>query len=110
MKSLNVIWRCLTDGAVYAIEDLHTMRLGIGGAGCKTSRNGTCDNEKGLDVYGHMADWMRMRSSCPSLKKHTPHDHPSFHLSAMNSYDSLLFLHYKDNVEELERFQKGTFI
>jgi hypothetical protein len=110
MTTLDVMWKCLVDGAVYAIEDLHTMRLGIGAAGCKTSSNGTCDNDNGSDVYGHMADWMRMRSTCPPLEKHTPHNHPSFHLSQMYSYDSLLFLHYKDNVEELQRFQKGTFI
>jgi hypothetical protein len=100
--SLNSLWSCLNDNAVYVIEDLHTMNMGPKYL------------EEGKEtVFKKLGDWMKVRSPpthlegsvSPKLKEIT--HHPGWHLRKLSFYDSMLFLVYGKRVPLMKRFRKG---
>ena len=110
------------DGAVYAIEDLHTHNMP---ASLLPPSHRMTSNEHGgeetlvvdkikhhyakhTDVFGHLAQWARVRSPYPG--NFPDEHHPAYHLAKMVTYDSLVFLHYAKNSIKLERFSVGQFI
>jgi len=101
ITSLLSLWDCLNDNAVYVIEDLHSLNM---------KRGNLLEGE--VNVFQILAEWMKIRS--PGLHyKDSPQKakmiekHPAWHLKNLQFYDSILFLHYADEVPPLEDFEKG---
>jgi len=95
LTSLRSLWSCMKNNGVYAIEDLHALSMGNHFYNRKTEKS----------VFRVLAHWMMIRS--PALKKKTPHfarspGHPALHLNHLSFYDSMVFLHYADNITDLE--------
>jgi len=100
--SLNTLWWCLNDNAVYVIEDLHTMNMGSPWLG-----------EGKETIFKKLGDWMRARSPPTNdfgavRKPRNITHHPGWHLRKLSFYDSLLFLLYGERVPLLKRFRKGS--
>jgi len=95
LTSLRILWKCMKNNGVYAIEDLHALNMG------KYYYNRNTQ----VSVFHVLAQWMMIRS--PALKvAHThpttyPNNHPALHLNELSFYDSMVFLHYADNITEL---------
>ena len=105
LTSLYHLWGCLSDKAVYAIEDLHTMTLYKGQDGMLV---------QGRDFYGVLELILRRTSSYISDVKvlenqnYPPTDKFSGHIRELRHYDSLVFFHYSQYpIPQLQRFQKG---
>jgi len=97
LASLGTLWTCLKNDGVYVIEDLHTMNMG-----------GSFLLKDGKSVIQEIAEWMRIRSpdiGNPDNKEFR--NHPSRHLKKLMFYDSIIFLHYGNEVPPLGRFRKG---
>jgi len=96
MTTLLVLWRCLSDNAVYVIEDLHTLNF----KGVKFLKEGE------VDVFQRLAGWEKVRSP-RGMGIGVPTDHPGWHLKKLSFYDSMLFLFYGEKVGNLGGFKKG---
>jgi len=94
--SLLSLWDCLNDNAVYAIEDLHALNMKMGSL-----------SEGDVNVFQELAAWMKIRSPRLGRSKRME-KHPAWHLKKLVFYDSLLFLHYADEVQPLKDFVKGS--
>lgn len=110
MVSLETLWttpNCLSDTAVYAIEDTHAM----------TIFPSATQQYRGKDFFGHMADLMRYSSAYLSIARQpesntfvevigTPHPLAK-HIYAMHVYDSMVVLHYQESWEPLQKISRG---
>jgi len=97
LTSLVSLWNCMKDGGIYVIEDLHALNM-LGG------------NPGELTVFNEMEMWMKTRSPDPNpsaISYKEMREHPSFHLTKLSFYDSIMFLHYGQNVTSLGRFMRG---
>lgn len=105
MTSLRVLWWCLNDGGVYAIEDLHSMSM------WDASRDGMI--VEGKDAFGHLGDIGRSMTQYfhekdGTMVRREKWMHPmSSHISEMSIYDSVAFLHYKKSASMLTHIKKG---
>lgn len=114
MTSLNILWRCLTDGAVYVIEDLHMVAVPpkwmVKEARMTTDAAGQTGGQSRPhhDTFGHLANWARERSPYPGTLPNM--DLHSAHLHKMVFYDSMVFLYYVSTVPKLTSFRIGNFI
>jgi hypothetical protein len=105
MTSLRVLWWCLNDGGVYAIEDLHSMSM------WSPDRDGMM--VEGKDAYGHLGDLSRAMTQYfqeregVMLRREKWMDPMSSHIDELSIYDSLAFLHFKKTPEMLIHFKKG---
>jgi len=66
-------------------------------------------SKNGKSVFQEITEWMRVRS--PNIGGHDEtelQNHPSRHLKKLVFYDSIMFLHYGNEVPALGRFIKGT--
>jgi len=98
--SLKSLWNCMKDNGVYVIEDLHTMNM-----------RGYINRETETSVFQEISEWMRVRSPSIRNKNKTElKNHLSKHLKTMAFYDSIMFLHYANQVPSLltNRVTKGS--
>jgi len=100
--SLLSLWNCLNDKAIYVIEDLHALNM----KGEKfLSRNE-------VSIFQTLGEWMKIRSPTigrwADLPASISTEHPAWHLKNLNFVDSVLFLHYADEVPRLRGFKKGS--
>jgi len=98
--SLKSLWNCMKDRGVYVIEDLHTMNMA-----------GYIDRRNEISVFEEIAEWMRIRS--PNTHDQSQielKNHPSWHVKKLSYYDSIMFLHYGQQVPALfqTRIRKGS--
>lgn len=106
ITSLKILWGCLSDDAVYAIEDLHSMSMWSA-----TDRKSMRVN--GKDVYSHIADIARNMVSYfhehegMMMRREAWMDPVSSHISSIEIYDSLIFLHYRKTAEMLAMVKGG---
>lgn len=101
MISLYSLWDCLTNHAVYAIEDLH-----------KYVQEKPAWYYGGTDFYGHLGGILRNTSGYMSSFNKMNHDDIdafSGHIRHAYAADSLMFFHYsKKLMPMLKNFRKGT--
>lgn len=99
--------RCLTNHGVYVIEDLHWSSHVCKGQSSMTVQ--------GKDVYGHFADIARDMSAYFKIGMATLSDFNltkispfSGHITRLEFYDSMIFLHYSKSLQSpLTEFKRG---
>jgi len=97
LTSLRILWQCMSDKGVYAIEDLHALNMGT-----------TFLKEGEVTVFQTLAEWMRLRSPPPWLPiNKTNPTHP--HLAKLSFTSSLIFLHYTSDISGITKFKEGTY-
>jgi hypothetical protein len=102
--SFRALWpHCMKDHGVYAIEDTHAMGMFPYG-----------QTYEGKNIYGHISDLMRNRSSYLQLQTNgkkidtsKPPDNISRHISFITMYDSLIFLHFRKDFKPLVHITRG---
>ena len=105
MTSLRILWWCLNDGGVYAIEDMHSMSM------WPPSKDGMI--LEGKDAYGHIGDLARamtqyFREKDGTLMRREKWMDPlSSHIAEMAIYDSVVFLHFRKKPSMITHFKKG---
>jgi len=98
LSSLKSLWNCMKDDSVYVIEDLHALNM------WPHLHNGE------MNVFEEMAMWMKWRSPNPfdkKIKDTNLREHQAYHLKKLTFSDSILFLHYAENVTSL---MSGRFL
>jgi len=95
--SLASLWPCLNDNAVYVIEDLYKL----------TGQSNSLDFAE-ESIYTTVSHWMKVRSPSHKIKSTISPDYPGWYLKKLAYYDSILFLHYGEDIPKLERFKKGS--
>lgn len=103
LASFEALWpACMANNGVYVVEDLHAM--------------GMFPNQKlnGVDVFGYMAELMYHRSTY-QLVAPAADPEPSVaslqsrakHVLAMHSYDSMVFLHFRESIAAPRTIVRG---
>jgi len=102
VTTLNILWYCMKDKGVYAVEDLHTMRLWRNGKKVMLV--------DGKDFYGHLADLSSKTISYFDKDSYGNYSEPnvfSKHIQKVAIYDSIAFLHYRQNWKPITIINKG---
>jgi len=101
--SLASLWGCMKDKGVYVIQDLHALNMG----------SKFLEKNDTVTIFEEIGRWMRVRS--PGIEKsHIKHAElflsklPGWHLKKQAFYDSIIFLHYGEEIPWLKRLIKGS--
>jgi len=97
LTSLRILWQCMSDKGVYAIEDLHALNMGT-----------TFLKEGEVTVFQTLAEWMRLRSPSPGLRINKTNSTP-LHLAKLSFTSGLIFLHYTSELSKITPFKEGTY-
>jgi Methyltransferase domain len=110
ITSFRVLWHCMKDEGVYVMEDLHSAFLGREVPVFR--EDSPVMKVDGMDVFGHLAMWSKLMTSYfTSLyddKRPQLTDPIARHIESISIYDSLAFLHYRENWHGLSIINKGT--
>ena len=109
MTSLEILFLCMRDGGVYAVEDLHSMSMWREHPTKKKLMfvDGKNFYQHLGDIMGRMVEYMRnYRFRYPNAFL-AQTDKFISHLSKVNVYDSLAFLHYRETWKPITEFSRG---
>jgi len=96
LTALKSLWNCMKDDGVYVIEDLHALNLW------------PHEHNREATLFKEMEKWMIWRSPMKDYNDYEKlRKYEGYHLKKLTFSDSILFLHYAENVTSLGRFMTG---